>query len=363
MSQDLSVVLVTGMSGAGRSTATHAMEDLGWFVVDNLPPTLMTDLVDYAYDHPSIARVAAVVDVRGGGPGSRETDALAPENLVAGAHAIVLSGGSVFGLAAADGVVAQLSARDVGLHLRPGAPAIPIVPSAVLHDLANGGDKDWQLEPPYRALGMQALAAAGADVALGLVGAGRGAMAGVIPGGLGTASIDLGGGLIVGALVAANPIGSVHMPDGRTFWAWPYEIENEFGGVRPEGAVDARDPVPDESRLASFGRLTPGANTTLAVVACNADLTKTECKRMAMMAHDGMARAVRPAHTPFDGDTVFALAGAAPDAACVALGDGAARTVGLGRIGSAAADCLARAIARAVYTSQHAQASVTRPQA
>ena len=305
----------------------------------------------------------AAVDVRGGGPGSRETDALAPENLVAGVHAIVLSGGSVFGLGAADGVTAALSARDVGLHLRPGAPAIPIVPSAVLHDLANGGDKDWKLEPPYRAHGMQALAAAGADVALGLVGAGRGAMAGVIPGGLGSASIDLGGGLIVGALVAANPIGSVHMPDGRTFWAWPYEIENEFGGVRPEGAVDARDPVPDESRLASFGRLTPGANTTLAVVACNADLTKTECKRMAMMAHDGMARAVRPAHTPFDGDTVFALAGAAPDAACVALGDGAARTVGLGRIGSAAADCLARAIARAVYTSQHAQASVTRPQA
>ncbi len=298
------------------------------------------------------AQWAAAVDVRGGGPGSRETDALAPENLVAGAHAIVLSGGSVFGLAAADGVVAQLSARDVGLHLRPGAPAIPIVPSAVLHDLSNGGDKHWQLDPPYRALGMQALDAAGADFALGPVGAGRGAMAGTIPGGLGSASIVLEGGLVVGALVAANPIGSVHLPDGRTFWAWPYEIDGEFGGHRPAGAIDARDPVPDESRLASFGRLVPGANTTLAVVACNADLSKVECKRIAMMAHDGMARAVRPAHTPFDGDTVFALAGAARDGAAIALGDGPARTALLGRLGSAAADCLARAIARAVHVSQ-----------
>ena len=161
----------------------------------------------------------AGVDVRGGGPGTRETEALAPENLVGRAHAIVLAGGSVFGLAAADGVTTALSAQKRGLALRPGSPAIPIVPAAVLHDLGNGGDKDWQLEPPYRNLGLQALAAAGADFALGSVGAGRGALAGVVKGGIGSASIDLGRGLMVGALVAVNSIGSALMPDGITYWA------------------------------------------------------------------------------------------------------------------------------------------------
>lgn len=287
---------------------------------------------------------AAAVDVRGGGPGTRETEALAPENLVGRAHAIALAGGSVFGLAVADGVVAALSAEGQGLQLKPGSPAIPVVPGAVLHDLANGGDKAWRLEPPYRRWGQQAVAAATRDFALGRVGAGRGAMAGHRPGGIGSASLDLGDGLIVGALVAANPIGSVFMPDGQTFWAWPFEIDGEFGGHRPQGHPPVIDPLPEASRLADLGRLQPGANTTLAVVACNADLGTAECKRLAMMAQDGVARAVRPAHTPFDGDTVFALAsGAHP------LGDDRARAVQLGRLGAAAADCLARALARAVY--------------
>jgi len=297
---------------------------------------------------------AASVDVRGGGPGTRETEALAPENVVGRAHAIVLSGGSVFGLGAADGVTAALSARGHGLHLKPGAPAIPLVPAAVLHDLANGGDKDWGLEPPYRRLGMAAVDAAASSFVLGGVGAGRGAMAGLIPGGIGSTSLDLGDGLLVGALVAANPIGSTLMPDRRTFWAWPFEIDGEFGARQPQPQPAVTEPLPDQSRLAALGRSQAGANTTLAVIACNADLTSAECKRIAMMAHDGLARAVRPAHTPFDGDTVFALAGGQ-----LGLGSGNARQVQIGRLGSAAADCLARAIARAVYTAELQTAAAT----
>ena len=287
----------------------------------------------------------AAVDVRGGAPGTRETDALATENLVGRAHAVVLAGGSVFGLAAADGVAAALSHRGIGLNLRPGSPAIPIVPSAVLHDLANGGDKQWGLEPPYRALGLKAAAAAGEDFKLGAVGAGRGAMAGRVTGGIGSTSIDLGEGLIVGALVAVNAVGSALMPDGMTYWAWPFELDREFGGRGgPQNPVDLSDPAPDQARLLEIGRLQPGVNTTLAVVASNAEMSPVECRRIAIMAHDGIARAVRPAHTPFDGDTVFALAsGAMP------LAGHLTRPAHIARIGAAAADCLTRAIGRAVH--------------
>jgi L-aminopeptidase/D-esterase-like protein len=290
---------------------------------------------------------AAAVDVRGGGPGTRETDALAPENLVGRAHAVVLAGGSVFGLAAADGVAALLSTQGVGLQLRSGSPAIPIVPCAVLHDLGNGGDKNWGLSPPYRDLGLRAAGEAGTEFALGSVGAGRGAMAGLRKGGIGSASLDLRGGLMVGALVALNSVGSALMPDGKTYWAWGYELEGEFGGRGPpQQSMDLSDPAPDESRLLAIGRLTRGVNTTLAVIACTADLNTVECKRVAMMAQDGIARAVRPAHTPFDGDTIFALAsGELP------LEENSLRAAQVGRIGSAAADCLARAIARAVHFS------------
>jgi L-aminopeptidase/D-esterase-like protein len=290
---------------------------------------------------------AAAVDVRGGGPGTRETEALAPENLVGRAHAVVLAGGSVFGLAAADGVAALLSTQGIGLQLRSGSPAIPIVPCAVLHDLANGGDKNWGLSPPYRDLGLRAAGEAGTEFALGSVGAGRGAMAGLRKGGIGSASLDLHGGLMVGALVALNSVGSALMPDGKTYWAWGYELEGEFGGGGPpQQSMDLSDPAPDESRLLAIGRLTRGVNTTLAVIACSADLNTVECKRVAMMAQDGIARAVRPAHTPFDGDTIFALAsGELP------LEENTLRAAQVGRIGSAAADCLARAIARAVHFS------------
>jgi L-aminopeptidase/D-esterase-like protein len=168
-------------------------------------------------------------------------------------------------------------------------------------------------------------------------------------GGIGSASLDCRGGLVVGALVAVNSVGSVLMPDGKTYWAWPFELEKEFGGAGPpQSAMDLSDPAPDEARLLAIGRLRPGANTTIAVVACNADLSSVECKRVAMMAQDGIARALRPAHTPFDGDTVFALASAE-----LALDESVSRAAQIGRIGSAAADCLARAVARAVYSAEH----------
>lgn len=326
------------------------------------PRNLITDIAGLAVGHATDEKVCtgvtvvlcsegctAAVDVRGGGPGTRETEALAPENLVGRAHAIVLAGGSVFGLAAADGVTAALSAQGIGLQLRRGSPAIPIVPAAVLHDLANRGDKNWGLEPPYRELGMRATRTVGVDFKLGATGAGRGARAGLVNGGIGSTSLDLGDGVMIGALVALNSVGSALMPDGQTYWAWAFELQQEFGGGGPpRRAMDLSDPAPDESRLLAIGRLQPGANTTLAVVACNAALTTSECKRVAMMAHDGIARALRPAHTPFDGDTVFALSVGEAQ-----LGSDVSRPAHIGRIGSAAADCLSRAIARAAYLSNH----------
>jgi L-aminopeptidase/D-esterase-like protein len=282
----------------------------------------------------------AAVDSRGGAPGLRETEVLRPENLVGAVDAIVLAGGSVFGLGAADAVTAQLSARGQGLRFKPESPAIPIVCGAVLHDLGNGGDKSWGQEPPYGALGRRALENASADFGLGRAGAGFGARAGLHPGGLGSASLDLGDGLRVGALAAVNSVGTPYMPDGKSFWAWPFEIGAEFGGHKPHALPQISDPFPDEGRLDSAGFLRLGANTTLCVVATNAQLSTAHCLRVAIMAQDGLARAIRPAHTPQDGDCVFA----------VSTGTHPCETpVALARIGSAAADCLARAIARGAY--------------
>jgi L-aminopeptidase/D-esterase-like protein len=179
------------------------------------------------------------------------------------------------------------------------------------------------------------------------VGAGRGARAGLAPGGLGSASLDLGDGLVVGAVVGVNPVGSVLMPDGRTYWAWPFEIDGEFGGGRPAPDVAAVDPAPADTRLAEHAGAAPGSSTVIAVVATSAELTTAECRRLATMAHDGIARAVRPAHTPLDGDTVFALA-----TGLARLQADVPRAVQLARIGSAAADCLTRAIARGVYAAR-----------
>jgi L-aminopeptidase/D-esterase-like protein len=287
------------------------------------------------------------VDIRGGAPGTRETDVLSPENLVGKTDAIVLTGGSVFGLAAADGAACALSVDGVGLRLSGKGPAIPIVPAAVLHDLANEGDKDWGETPPYRLMGLKGARTAHADFKLGAVGAGRGAMAGLCKGGLGSASLQLENGVTVGALVAANPVGSVYMADGKTFHAWPYELNNEFGGANPPTQRENAEPFPTLSRLKKSP--SAGENTTIAVVATNADLTSVEAKRIAMMAHDGIARAVRPAHTAFDGDIVFAVATAAQQIPNDASPE---RYSIVARIGAAASDCLTRAIARAVFEAE-----------
>lgn len=284
-------------------------------------------------------RAVCACDVRGGGPGTRETDALLPENLVDAVDAVVLSGGSVYGLAAADGVAAWLGARGRGFGLvsAPGVPPSPVIPAAVLYDLANGGDKAWGLEPPYRGLGLAAIRAAAAEFRLGTAGAGYGAMAGALKGGVGSASVVTADGMVVGALAAVNSFGSVVAGDGRTFWAAPFEMAGEFGGLGPAGLF-AR---PDDWGLAKSAPQ-PRANTTIACVATDAALTPAQARRVAVMAQDGLARAVRPAHAPFDGDVVFALStGRRP------LAEPAAFAVA--RLGALAADALARAVARAVY--------------
>jgi len=291
----------------------------------------------------------AAVDVRGGGPGTRETDLLSPLNRVDRVDAIVLAGGSVFGLDAASGVAHWLHEHGCGLEVR--GIKVPLVPGAILFDLANGGDKSWPKdakglgEPPYRALGRAACEAATQDFALGNAGAGYGALAGQLKGGLGSASAISPDGLQVGALVAANPIGSV--VDHRTgaFWAQHDAYGAELGPTRlfREGPDDLD--LPPDTKLGLYdtgleSNLT-GASTSIGVIATNAKLGKAEAARLATMAHDGLARAIRPVHTPLDGDTLFVLATGAYD-----LGE--PRDVALTRLGHLAAGCVARAVGRAV---------------
>ncbi|MCP1168261.1 P1 family peptidase [Limimaricola litoreus] len=274
------------------------------------------------------APFTASVDVMGGAPGSRETDLLAPDRLVPGVDALVLAGGSAFGLDAASGVAEAL--RSAGRGFEAAGQRVPIVPAAILFDLGNGGDKAWRTNP-YAALGRAALDAAGGEVAQGSHGAGYGATTATLRGGIGTASLVLESGHRVGALVAVNAVGSATVGEGPQFWAAPWEIGAEFGGLGPA----MPPPGPPPTKLAA-----PGAATTIAIVATDAALDKAGCRRMAVAAQDGIARALVPAHTPFDGDLVFAAStGARP------LG-GPAEALWLGH---AASVCLARAIARAVY--------------
>jgi len=277
--------------------------------------------------------LTAAVHVMGGAPGTRETDLLAPDRLVQQVDALVLSGGSAFGLAACDGVMGAL--RDQGRGFVVGPARVPIVPGAILFDLLNGGNKDWR-DNPYPRLGAAAFRAAANSFDLGSAGAGLGALTRGLKGGLGSASCVLDNGLTVGALVAVNALGSAVAGAGPHFWAAPYEMGTEFGGLGPgRPDISAWEPAPTKQA---------GEATTIAIVATDARLTQAETHRLAVAAHDGIARALVPSHTLLDGDLVFAAAtGALP------LQDPVAD---LFRLCHAASACLARAIARAVYLAR-----------
>lgn len=310
------------------------------------PRNLITDvagiLVGQAQDSALASGVSVVtsdrpftaaVHIMGGAPGTRETALLSPDRLVQEVDALVLSGGSAFGLGACDGVMAGLRERGRGFAVGP--VQVPIVPGAILFDLLNGGDKGWQ-QSPYPALGRQAFEAAGREFVLGSAGAGFGAMTGQFKGGLGSASALLPSGITVGALVAVNALGSVCVGDGPHFWAAPWEEGDEFGGLGPAPRMAPADAPLPRKRM--------GEATTIAIVATDASLTQSQAKRMATAAHDGMARAIVPSHTPLDGDLVFAAATGRR-----AMAD---PLVDQFQIGHAAATCLARAIARAVYLAK-----------
>ena len=276
----------------------------------------------------------ASVDVMGGSPGTRETELLSPERAVDQVDALVLSGGSAFGLDAASGVSDAL--RAFGRGFRVAGVSVPIVPGAILFDLLNGGDKAWD-DNPYRALGAAAFAAAATTFALGTAGAGVGATTAGLKGGLGSASLVLDTGHTVAALVGANPTGSVMVGDSGHFWAGHFEIDGEFGARGPYAA-----PISfAHSSRTKREYLSTVSNTTIAIVATDADLSKAQLKRLAVAAQDGMARAISPSHSLVDGDLVFAVStGMQP------VIDPIFDAIALGH---AAAVCLARAIARAIY--------------
>jgi len=306
---------------------------------------LLTDIpgirVGHAEDERAATGVTAIVfdaplvvavDVRGGGPGTRETDLLEPARTVERIDAIALSGGSAFGLDAASGVQAYL--REIGRGYAVGTARVPLVPGAILFDLLNGGDKDWGRYPPYRELGHAAAARAGADFALGSVGAGLGATTVNFKGGIGSASSITDANFTVAALAAVNAAGSAVVGDGPWFWAAPYEQNGEFGGHGFPATVPAR-------ALAARTKGAPRQNTTLVVVATDAALSKAQARHLAVMAQDGLARAIQPVHTPLDGDVVFAAATGQRAVANLPFD--------LTAIGTAAAHVVARAVARGVF--------------
>ncbi len=282
--------------------------------------------------------VRAAADIRGGGPGTRETETMADAGLVNELHALVLSGGSAFGLDAATGVQSFL--REKGIGFAVGPARVPIVPQAILFDLINGGDKNWGRHPPYRDMAYDAAAQASEQFALGTAGAGFGATIAWaktgqrMMGGLGSASLVREDGLAVAALVAVNAAGSVTIGDTPHFWAAPFEHDAEFGGLGlpPSLAEAAKQPI-----LKAGG----AENTTLGVIVTNAALIKAELKRLAIIAQTGLARAILPVHTPVDGDIVFALSTGERDLQNPVFD--------LAELGAHAANTLSRAVARAVY--------------
>jgi len=280
------------------------------------------------FDSPAVASV----DVRGGGPGTRETALLDPGQTVEGIDAIVLSGGSAFGLDAASGAQAWLREKGRGFQIRD--IHVPIVPAAIMFDMLNGGDKDWGRFPPYRDLGYAAIKSAGVSFGLGSVGAGLGATTATLKGGVGSASAKTKSGVTVGAVVVVNAVGTTTVGDGPHFWAAPFEQDKEFGGRGFPKTLSASD-------LAIRAKGGPGENTTIALIATDAKLSKAQCHRLAVMAQDGFARAIYPVHTPLDGDVIFSAATGKKT-----LAD---PHYGLAELGMVAGNVMARAIARGIY--------------
>ncbi len=321
---------------------------------------LITDIADVrvgnAHDHTALTGVTAIVfdtpttasgTTRGGAPGTRDSDLLRPENSIQGVDGVLLSGGSIFGLDAAGGALAHL--RQQGRGLAIGTAIVPVVTQAITFDLLNGGDKDWGRDPLYWQLGWNATEnASRAPFALGSVGGGYGATTANFKGGLGSASAIAKGGIRVGAIAVVNAVGSATVGNGPHFWAAPYEVDREFGGRGLPTSFDAGDIA-----LRTKGAAQPA--TTIGLVVTDGVLTKAQCLRLATMADDGLARAVRPSHAPMDGDTVFAVStlAKAADAHAPSLMD----------LGALAADCLARAIARGVYAAQIPTPAYTGPPA
>jgi L-aminopeptidase/D-esterase-like protein len=280
------------------------------------------------FEEPAVASV----DVRGGGPGTRDSELLDPARTVPTIDAIALSGGSAFGLDTASGVQGWL--REQGRGFAVGAARVPLVPAAIMFDLLAGGDKDWGRYPPYRDLGYAAVAGARKQFALGSVGGGLGATVVDLKGGVGSASAQTREGITAGAIVLVNAVGKVTIGDGPHFWAAPFEQGSEFGGL------GLPSPMPAEA-LTPRLKGSPLANTTIAVVATDAALTKAQCHRLAVIAQTGLARAIYPVHTPLDGDVVFSAAtGRKP------LSD---PIYGFTELATLTANVLSRAVARGVY--------------
>ncbi|MCI4678665.1 P1 family peptidase [Rhodoblastus acidophilus] len=289
---------------------------------------LASGVTALVFDAPATASLA----ISGGAPGLRDAALLEADMTVQQIDALVLSGGSAFGLDAVGGV--QSALREIGRGFEVAGQFVPIVPGAILFDLANGGDKSFWGEPAYWRLGKAAARAAAADFALGSHGAGLGATLVDLKGGLGSASARTPEGFVVGALVAANAVGQATIGETPHFWAAPYEQGDEFGGLGWPAQLPA-------GALTLKMKGAAPQNTNIAIVATDATLTKAQAKRMAVMAQDGLARALRPVHAAMDGDTVFSAA--------TGRAKGNVDALALTTIGAVAADCLARAVARAVY--------------
>ena len=321
---------------------------------------LITDVagirVGHAHNHQVLSGVTVIVpddaaiagvNISGGAPATRETDALDATCLVDAVHAIVFAGGSVFGLDAASGVAGWLAARGRGFAFGSQPQVCPVVPAACLFDLANGGHKEWGAMPPYRDLGVAACEATAKQFELGNHGAGLGALSGLYKGGVGSASLVVDN-ITVGALAVVNSFGSTTIPGSGTFWAAPFECDGEFGGTGKTAMEfdPQKHPATHSTKAAALkSSANAGQNTTLCIVATDAILTPAEARRIAIMATDGMARAIRPVHTPYDGDIVFVLSTGKQ-----VLEE--PRALALTKLGTYAADVTARAIARGVYEAE-----------